>query len=211
MQQCHVCGVCSSHTICWCRFLNCVVDRQAAQGPPHAAQTGCCRYGPCCDGVTTQSQPRKKHVSRPHFSLCVSLHAPPCVLLWLSCVGAAVLPSNTLPLGPPPPPPQALAEQVAAHGAAAYRLGDSAWNAYSLNIDYRTAAHLDAKNMPGGWWAGGRGVSRWRVGRGVTHGMVSASNHDEWAWGCFQTERAQSIWVLVYILYTAALLFQLLT
>jgi hypothetical protein len=71
----------------------------------------------------------------------------PVYVLW--CCPASPYPPT------PPPPPQALAEQVAAHGAAAYRLGDSAWNAYSLNIDYRTAAHLDAKNMPGGWGAGG--------------------------------------------------------
>jgi hypothetical protein len=29
------------------------------------------------------------------------------------------------------------------------QLGCSAWNAYSVNIDFRTACHVDGKNMAG--------------------------------------------------------------
>jgi hypothetical protein len=37
----------------------------------------------------------------------------------------------------------------AAAAQAASRLGHSGWNAYSVNLDYRTGSHVDGKNVPG--------------------------------------------------------------
>ncbi|KAK9845126.1 hypothetical protein WJX74_010866 [Apatococcus lobatus] len=43
--------------------------------------------------------------------------------------------------------------QATAHTHFGGCLGISAWNAYSVNIDYRTACHVDGKNMPGSYSA----------------------------------------------------------
>ena len=33
------------------------------------------------------------------------------------------------------------------------RLGNTGWNAFSVNVDYRTGCHVDGKNVPGSFSA----------------------------------------------------------